>query len=427
MSRLLFRNVRAFDPGGGLDLERTNVLFEDDRIADLAADPAVTADRVVEGEGRLLVPGLIDLRTHVCEPGYTRRETVATALRAAAAGGFTTVLAMPTTEPTIDRPEVVELVLARARAAGATRLLVAGALSVGREGERLAEMGKLAAAGCVAFTDGDRGIADSQLLRYALETAGDLNLPIITHADDQSLSLGGVMHEGFVSTRLGVPGMPGAAEVVGVGRDIAIAELTGCRLHLGHVSTAAAADVIRQAKRRGIRLSAEVCPLHLVLSDEALDGYDAAAKVFPPLRPRSDVDAMILALADGTVDCVASDHTPRTALEKNVELDRAAAGAIGLETTLPVLLSLVQAGRLTLPRAIAVLTRTPAQILGRKDLGRLREGGVADAALVDLERAWTFDKPEVRSRSTNTPLLGRTFTGRAVMTVARGQVTHDIT
>lgn len=425
MSRLVIKDVRAFDPGAGLDLPMTTVVIQDDRIVDLAGAPSTPADRVIEGQGRLLVPGLVDLRTHVGEPGHTRRETVATVVRAAASGGYSTILLMPTTQPTIDRAEVVEFIAARARAAGPTRVLMAGALSVGRQGERLAEMGKLSAAGCVAFSDADRAVKDSQLLRYALETAGDLKRPIITHAEDETLSLGGVMHEGHMSTRLGVPGAPGAAEVVGVARDLALAELTGSRLHIGHVSTAAATDLIRQAKRRAIRVTAEVSPLHLLLTDEELEGYRAAAKVFPPLRPSADVEAMILALADGTVDCVASDHTPQTALDKNVELDRAAPGAIGLETTLAVLLGLVRTQRLTLPRAIAVLTRAPAQVLGRKDLGRLREGGPADACLIDLERAWIFDKSEVRSRSANSPLLGRRFVGRAVLTVAQGQITHE--
>ncbi len=423
--RLVIKNARAFDPGAGLDLPSTTVVFEGDAIVDLAAAEGTQGDRVIDAQGRLLVPGLVDLRTHIGEPGFTRRETVATVVKAAASGGFTSILAMPTTQPTIDREEVVEFIAARARAAGTTRVLVAGALSVGRKGERLAEMGKLSAAGCVAFTDADRATSDSQLLRYALETAGDLKLPVITHSEDTSLSLGGVMHEGLMSTRLGVPGVPGAAEVVGVARDLALAELTGSRLHLGHVSTAAAVELIRQAKRRAIRVTAEVSPLHLLLSDEELQGYRTSAKVFPPLRPATDVDAMIYALADGTIDCVASDHTPQTALEKNVELDRAAPGAIGLETTLAVLLGLVRAGRLTLPRAVAVLTRAPAQVLGRKDLGRLREGGLADACLIDLEQTWTFDRGAVRSRSHNSPLLGRRFVGRAVLTVAQGQITHE--
>jgi dihydroorotase len=426
MSRLVLKNVRLFDPGAGIDRSFATVVIEGEKIQTLTASGPVVGDRVIDGRGRLLVPGLVDLRTHVCEPGHTRRESIDTAVRAAAAGGFTTIVAMPTTSPTIDRVEVVELVLARARAAGKTRVLPAGALSVGREGKNLAEMGKLEAAGCVFFTDADRAVKDSQLLRYALETAGDLGIPIVTHAEDVSLSLGGVMHEGLVSTHLGLEGMPGAAEVVGVARDIALAELTGQRLHLGHVSTAASAELIRQAKKRGIRITAEVSPLHLLLTDDACLGYDTAAKVFPPLRPQADVDAMVSALSDGTIDCVASDHCPQIDLEKKVELDRAAPGAIGLETTLAAILALVRAGKLTLERAISTLTRGPAQVLGNQGIGRLQEGGDADLALIDLECEWTFNRSEVRSRSFNTPFLGRTFHGRSVLTIARGDITHEV-
>ncbi len=427
MSSLAFKNVRIFDPGAGIDFAGRTVLVEDERIVSLDARGA-RADRVVDGQGRLLVPGLIDLRAHFCEPGSTRRENLETGTKAAAAGGFTTVVVMPTTNPTIDQVEVVELILSRARAAGPTRVLPAGALSVGREGKRLAEMAKLQAAGCVCFTDADRAVRDSQLLRYALETAGDLGLPIFSHAEDETLSLGGVMHEGLISNRLGLEGVPGASEVVGVARDLALAELTGSRLHLAHVSTGAAVELIRQAKRRPnpIRVTAEVSPLHLTLTDEALLGYDTSAKIFPPLRPRKDVEAMIAGLADGTIDCVASDHTPQTELSKKVELDRAAAGAIALESTLGVVLSLVQAGKLTLQRAVSTLTRGPAQVLGRSDLGRIQEGGWADLALIEVASPWTFTRAEIRSRSANTPLLGRTFPGRAVCTVARGQITHEL-
>ncbi len=423
MSTTLLRDVRLFDPGTGLDAEGRHVVLDGDKIGSLDASGDVMADRVVDCGGRLLVPGLVDLRVHACEPGYTSRESIATAAAAAAAGGITTFVALPTTKPTVDRVEVVELILARARAAGATRVLPAGALSVGRDGERLAEMAKLSAAGCVLFTDGDRAVKDSQLLRYAMETAGDLGAPIMTHAEDESLSLGGVMHEGLVSARLGLAGAPGAAEVVGISRDLAIAELTGSRLHIGHVSTAAGVELIRQAKKRGIRVTADVSPLHLTLTDEAVLGYDTAAKVFPPLRPRHDVDAVITGLADGTLDCVASDHCPQIEIEKNVELDWAAPGATGLETMLPVILSLVNAGRLTLERAITTMTRTPANVLQRLDLGRIREGGPADLTLIDREVEWRFEQSH--SKSSNTPLLGTRFTGRAVLTIASGVITHE--
>lgn len=425
MKRLVIRNIRIFDPGAGIDLPNRTVILSSGRIASLDAPEDSPGDRIIDGRGRILVPGLVDLRAHCCEPGFTRRETIETAAKAAAAGGFTTIVAMPTTMPTIDQPEVVELILARARKAGSTRVLPAGALSVGRRGERLAEMAVLNAAGCVAFTDADRAVKDSQLLRYSLELAGDLGTPVFTHAEDETLSLGGVMHEGLVSERLGLAGVPGAAEVVGVSRDIAIAELTRCPLHIGHVSTAAAVELIRQAKRRGIRVTAEVSPLHLQLSDAAVIGYDTMAKVFPPLRPPADVDAVIAGLSDGTIDCVASDHNPQLELEKNHEFDRAAAGAISLETTLATSLGLVRQGRLTLERAIATLTRGPAQVLGQPDLGRIREGGPADLTLVDLEREWKVARASIFSRSYNTPLMGHKFVGRAELTIVGGKITYE--
>ncbi|MEL6186562.1 MAG: dihydroorotase [Myxococcota bacterium] len=422
----MIRNVRLFDPGAGIDADNRTVLVEGAHVRSLEAEPDWLADRVVEGEGRLLCPGFIDLRCHLGEPGFKRQESIATGVSAAAAGGFTTVVMMPTTEPTIDRVEVVELIVSRARAAGSTRVLPAGALSVGRAGERLAEMGKLSAAGCVAFTDGDRSVQDSQLLRYAMETAYDLRMPVVTHAEDESLSLGGVMNEGEVSARLGLRGVPSAAEAVGVARDLAIAELTGARLHLGHISTVGAVDLIRQAKRRGVRVTAEVAPHHLVLTDEAALGYDTAAKISPPLRTQADVDAVTKALGDGTLDAVATDHRGRSELEKKVEFDQAAFGAIGLETALGVVLSLVRQGKLTLERAIAVLTRGPAQTLGRQDLGRIVEMGMADLVLVELDRPWVFRPSESRSRSRNTPFGGQSFPGRPVWTMAGGEVTFDI-
>jgi dihydroorotase len=425
MSRTLFRDVRVFDPGSGLD-HRGAVLVEGDRVLALDAPSDAPADRVVDGQGALLVPGLVDLRAHVGEPGFTERETIATATAAAAAGGFTAIVAMPSTSPPIDRVEVVEMVRARAREAGSTQVLPAGTLSENREGERLAEMAKLAAAGCVLFSDGNRAVRDSQLLRYALETADDIGCVVATHPEDAYLSLGGVMHEGQVSARLGLSGIPDTAEVVGVARDIALAELTGARLHLQHVSTAGAVELIREAKRRGARVTAEVSPCHLWLTDEALAGYDPMAKLVPPLRPAADRAAVIGGLADGTIDAVATDHAPRTRIEKNVEVDRAAPGAIGLESALGVILTLVDRGQLSLPRAISVLTRAPADILGRSDLGRLAEGGRADLALVDPARVWTFTEAAIRSRSRNTPLLGAVLRGRVRLTMAGGRVTHEL-
>lgn len=424
MKRTVFTEVRLFDPGSGIDAPRRTVVVEGDRILSLDASPSTRGDKVIDGRGRLLCPGLVDLRAHLCEPGFTKRETIATGSKAAAAGGFTTVVMMPTTDPTIDRAEVVELILARARDAGATRVWPAGALSVSREGKRLTEMAQLASRGCVAFTDADRPVVDSQLLRYALEASSELGLPIITHAEDQSLSLGGVMHEGEVSTRLGLPGVPVAAESVGVSRDLALAALTGARLHIGHVSTGEGVDLIRQAKRRGVRVTAEASPFYMTLTHEAVLGYDTRAKLWPPLRSAQDVEAVIAGVADGTLDAIATDHLPQSDLDKNVEFDRAAAGAISLETALSVVLGLVREGRLTLNRAISAMTRSPAQVLGRGDIGRLTEGGPADLVLIDPEAAWTFNNDTSASRSSNTPLIDQTLRGRAVLTMASGEITH---
>lgn len=425
MRRTLIRGARLFDPGAGLDRSDSSVLVEGPHVATLAAEPGTRVDAVVDAGGLLLVPGLIDLRAHLGEPGSTRAESIATGTAAAAAGGYTSVVMMPTTEPTIDRVEVVELILARARAAGSVRVFPAGALTVGRQGERLAEMGKLSSAGCLLFTDADRAVRDSRLLRYGLETAFDLRMPVATHPEDESLSLGGVMHEGEVAARLGLEGVPAAAEAVGVARDLALAELTGARLHLGRISTATAVDLIRQAKRRGVRVTAEVTPHHLALTDEGVLGYETAAKVWPPLRTAADVDAMVRALGDGTIDAVATDHRGRTELEKNVEFDRAAPGAIGFETAAAVVLGLVAQGRLTLERAIAVLTRGPAGVIGRQDIGRIAPGGPADLCLLDLAQPWVFRAADSRSRSSNTPFLGRAFLGRALWTMANGEVVHD--
>jgi len=426
LSRIVFRGVRVFDPGSGLDAEDRTVVVEEGRVAALDAPADARGDRVIDGDGALLTPGLIDLRAHLGEPGFTERETIASAVEAAAAGGFTTVVAMPTTSPTIDRVEVVDLVLARAREAGPTRVLPAGALSVGRDGERLAEMAKLVAAGCVLFSDADRAVRDSQLLRYALETADDIGVVVATHPEDPYLSQGGVMHEGLVSVRLGLAGIPGTAEEVGVARDLSLAELTGARLHLHHTSTSGAAELIRQAKRRGVRVTAEASVAHLWLTDDAVTGYDPMAKVFPPLRPATDRDALVEALAEGTVDVVVSDHEPRTRIEKNVELDHAAPGAIGLEVTLGVVLTLAAKRRLSLERAVTVLTRAPAKILGRSDLGRLFEGGPADLTMIDPQHDWTFEPSDVRSRSRNSPLFGARLTGRALLTMVQGRITHEL-
>ncbi len=425
MKRILIKNVRVFDPGAGIDHKGRHVLIDGAMLASLDAPRDTTADQVIDGQGQLLCPGFIDLRTHLGEPGKSRGETIATGIMAAAAGGYTTVVAMPNTEPTIDRVEVVRLIQSKAKEAKGARVLPAAALSVGRKGERMTEMVKLMDAGCVLFTDVDRSIKDSQLLRYAMETAYDLGAPIATHAEDESLSLGGVMNEGAVSVRLGLSGAPAEAEIVGVSRDLAMAELTGARLHLGHISTAGAIDLIRAAKSRGVSVTAEVSPLHLTLSEEAVLGYNTQAKVYPPLRTRKDVKAMIQGLSDGTIDAVATDHLGQTAMDKNVEFDNAAAGAVGLESTLGIVLSLVKQGFLTLHRAIAVLTRGPATILNRRDLGRIIEGAPADLTLIDPDQSWMFMRRGLHSKCENSPLFGQNLCGKVKATIVDGDLVYQ--
>ncbi|MEM1022722.1 MAG: dihydroorotase [Myxococcota bacterium] len=413
--RTEFRRVRLFDPGSGLDQADATVVVEGGTI--VAFERRGQPDQLVDGQGLLLCPGIIDLRAHLGQPGRPDRETVLSATRAAAKGGTTTVVALPAT----DRVEVVAMLEAWAKAAGPTRVLPAGAFTVGRQGERLAEFAKLRAAGCVLFTDGNRPIRDAQLLRYGLETAVDVGVPVMTHAEDETLAQGGVMHEGAVSARLGLVGIPRAAEEVGVARDLAVAELTGAAIHISHVSSAGSVELIRQAKRRGVRVSADVSPHHLLLDADAVVGYATHAKLRPPLREASDRAALVEGLADGSVDAVASDHEPRTNLEKNVEFDAASPGAAAIELLLPTLTTLVAEGALTLERALSACTRGPARILGREDLGRLRVGGPADLVLLDPEAQWSVGD-DWQSRARNTPLWGRSLSGRPLLTMVRGRM-----
>jgi len=416
-----FRNVRLFDPGSGIDRPGATVVVEGAQIA--AFEGGAKPDRWVDGEGLWLCPGVVDLRAHLGQPGRPDRETVASGTRAAAKGGTTTVVALPTTEPTTDRVEVVAMLKAWAEEAGSTRVLPAGALTVGRRGERLAEFAKLRAAGCVLFTDGNRPIRDAQLLRYGLETAVDVGVPVMTHAEDETLAQGGVMHEGLVSARLGLVGIPRAAEEVGVARDLAIAALTGASIHLAHISSAGSVDLIRQAKRRGVRVTADVSPHHLLLDESAVEGYVTRAKTRPPLRAAVDRAALVEGLADGSLDAVASDHEPRTDLEKNVEFDGASPGAAAIELLLPTLTTLVAEGALTPERALAACTRAPAHILGREDLGRLRVGGPADLVLIDPQAHWSVGDGWL-SRGRNTPLWGRALRGRPLLTMVGGQTSY---
>lgn len=383
----------------------------------------------------LLVPGFVDLHAHLREPGFEESETVASGARAALAGGFTTVCAMPNTDPATDSPGAVRELLARAAAARAARVLPVGAITRGRRGKELADLVELAAAGCVAFSDDGSPVADAQLFRSALEYGSVTGLPISEHAQDPALVGRGVMHEGVVSARLGLAGEPAAAEDSAVARDLALAKLTGARLHVAHVSTSGAVELVRRAKADGVPVTAEVTPHHLALTDEWVAGsralaweapgaaqpampYDSATRVNPPLRTLADVRACWAGLADGTIDAIATDHAPHDATRKEVEYDAAAPGISGFETAVPLLLGGVGAGWASLATVIAALTTGPSRVLGRPLLE-------TDWVVIDPSREWTVGPDELRSKGKNTPLAGRTLRGRVLLAIVDGEVRFD--
>jgi dihydroorotase len=432
--RLLIRGGRVIDPCARLDGE-VDVLIDAGKIVYLGPDAAevawqregsttYTPIEVVEARDLLIVPGLIDIHTHLRDPGYEYKESIETGSAAAAAGGFTSIACMANTNPVNDRAAVTEYIRDKARAVGLVQVFPIGAVSVGLAGERLAEMGELKQAGVVGVSDDGKSVMNSQLMRHALEYAGMFGLPVIAHCEDLNLAAHGVMHEGRISTELGLRGIPAQAEEIMVARDIALAELTGGRLHIAHVSTAGAVRLVRDAKARGLRITAEVTPHHLFLTDEVVRGYDPNTKMYPPLRTAADVEALRQALRDGALDAIATDHAPHDIADKEVEFDQAPVGVIGLETALPLTLRLVEEGVLPLTDAIARLTSGPAQVLGLPK-GTLQVGADADVTLIDAQTEYVVDRREFRSKSRNSPFHGWTLKGRAVMTICAGKVVHS--
>ena len=422
--KLLIRNGRVIDPANGVDAVQ-DVLVQDGLIAQTGRHierAAREGAEVLDATGKVVCPGLIDIHVHLREPGYEYKETVQTGTRAAAAGGFTAVCCMANTEPVNDTRAVTDYILAKARAEGAVRVYPIGAVTRGLGGKELAELAELAEAGCVAFSDDGKPVMNAELYRRAMEYTLPFGCPVISHAEDTTLSHGACMNEGAVSTALGLKGAPAAAEDTMVARDIQLAELTGAHVHIAHLSSAGAVRLVRDAKSRGVRVTAEATPHHLVLTDEAVRGYDPNTKMNPPLRTRQDVDALVGALADGTIDCVATDHAPHASSEKEGEYDRAAFGVIGLETAVSVLLDrLVRPGVIDLPTLIARMSSAPARLLNLPG-GTLAAGAPADITIVDPDRELTIDPSAFRSRSRNTPFGGFEAVGAPVATIVGGRI-----
>jgi len=419
MAATLITGGRVIDPAENLDAVR-DVLLHEGKVAAIGERLAAPSDAErVDARGKWVLPGFIDLHVHLREPGDEYKETVATGVASAVAGGFTTIVSMPNTRPVNDTVAVTELILERARQAQKARVVPAGAITVGLKGETLSEIGDLVAAGCRAITDDGRPVMNAGLMRRALEYAQLFDIPVMVHEEDLDLSKGGVMNEGPIATKLGLRGVPNAAEVAMVVRDIALLEEVGGHLHIAHLSCAGSVRAVREARARGLHVTAEAAPHHFTLTDEAVGCYHTHAKMSPPLRNDADREAVIAAMADGTIDAIATDHAPHSLVEKDVEFDVAANGIVGLETALPLTLALVKAGRLSVKRAIELLTSGPAETFGLPG-GTLAVGAPADVTLVDAEASWKVEPEKFASKSRNSPFAGWTVQGRVEQTFVGG-------
>ena len=436
---VLIRGGRVIDPVQGID-EVCDVLLAGGSVREVGANlDGTSAGRVIDASGKIVTPGLIDVHVHFRDPGFTEKETLETGARSAAAAGFTTVCCMPNTNPALDTPERIRDIVERSQGLP-TRIRPIGTISVGREGAELADLRGMAAAGAIGFSDDGDSTKSSAVMRKALELTRELNLPIMVHCEDWTLIEGGAINEGRISEELGLPGLTAACEEIIIGRDIELARLTGGWLHVLHVTTERGRDLVREAVREGLRVTAEVMPHHLVMTEDWVAGRrrlvgtdrivpgpspDPNAKVNPPLRTEKDARALLAGVIDGTFEILATDHAPHAPADKPDDLRRAASGMIGLEVAVPSLLELVRQGELPLTTMIERLTAAPARIFNL-DGGALKPGMVADVTIIDPDERWVVDETTIASKSKNTPLLGMTVQGRATTTVLGGEVVHEL-
>jgi len=419
---IVIRNGRVIDPGGING--QADVLIQDGKIAQVAKGLAVPPGAtVMDAAGKWVLPGFVDLHVHLREPGFEYKETIQTGTSAAVAGGFTSVCCMPNTSPVNDNQSVTEFILDKARAAGLAHVFPIGAITKGSEGKELAEFGELKDAGCVAVSDDGKPVMNGMVMRRALEYARAFALTVVDHCECLHLSEGGCMHEGLVATEMGLHGVPAAAEDVMVARNLALAELTGGRLHLAHLSTAGSVRMVREAKARGIKVTAEACPHHFLLTDEAVREFNTNAKMNPPLRSRKDVDTIKAGLKDGTIDAIATDHAPHADFEKQREFDYAPFGIVGLETAWGLALTLVDEGLLSVEQVVALLTVQPARAFGLSK-GTLAVGADADVTLIDPDAQWVVEPEQFRSKGRNTPFAGWKLKGRVTTTIVGGRVVY---
>ena len=421
---VLIKNGRVIDPANGID-EQLDLLIEKGKIKAIEPVGKIKCKaKMIDAGGQVVAPGFIDMHVHFREPGFEYKETIESGCRSAAAGGFTTVAIMPNTNPVNDTRSVTELILAQAKACGIVRVHPIGAISQGLAGERLSEMGDLKDAGAIAFSDDGRPVMSSELMRRAFEYSRMFGLPLIQHSEILDLTEGGCMNEGAVATELGLKGMPVEAEDIMVYRDIALLKKTGGRLHVAHISSGNAVELVRQAKAQGLPVTCEVAPHHFTLTDDAVRGYDTNTKMSPPLRTQNDIECIKEGLEDDTIDIIATDHAPHDMVDKQVEYQHACFGIVGLETALPLTLRLVQENRLTLPRAIEKITSTPARIFNL-DVGSLSVGKLADVVIFNPEEEYTVDVSRLHSRSKNSPFDGWNVKGKVTHTLVGGKVIYS--